>query len=232
MLTMSAEARNSAHNNDKAKGDPVTTEKSADHAYATAEEICEAVERLTVTELGRIRRAAQYALFGTEYTDPLELLGEAVQRTLEGVGEKEGRHWPKDVHFVAYVIMTMQSIAEGSSSSVTKSRTAYLETMAGHVDDAELALAQEGFFSPDVIEQALGIEETSERQARAAADVALIEAHFANDEEIQFIIMGDKDGMKPSEIRAVSGMDQTTYDTARRRFRRGLNTLMPGRRKS
>lgn len=229
---MSAETKNSAHNNDKAKGGPVTNAKSAYYAYATAEEICEAVERLTEAELGRIRRAAQYALFGTEYTDPLELLGEAVQRTLEGVGIKEGRHWPKDVHFVPYIIRTMQSIADGSSSSITQLRTAHLETLAGHDGDAELALAQEGFSSPDVVEQALEIEETSERQARAVADAALIEAHFANDEEIQFLIMGDKDGMKPSEIRAVSGMEQTTYDTARRRFRRGLNTLMPGRRKS
>ena len=229
---MSAEARNSAHTNNGAKGGHVTTGKSSDHAYATAEEICEAVERLTEAELGRIHRAAQYAIFGTEYTDRLELLGEAVQRTLEGVGIKEGRHWPKDVDFVAYIIRTMQSIADGSSSSITQLRTAYLETMAGRDGDAELALTQEGFSSPDVFEQALEIEEKNERHAQAAADVALIEAYFASDDEIQFLIMGDKDGMKPSEIRAVSGMDQTAYDTARRRFRRGLNTLMPGRRKS
>lgn len=210
----------------------MTTGKPPERAYATAEEIGEAVESLTEAELGRIHRAAQYALFGTEYTNPLELLGEAVQRTLEGVGAKEGRHWPKDVHFVAYVIRTMQSIADGSSDSSIQSRTAHLETMAGRDGDAELALAQEGFSSPDVVEQALEVEETTERQARAAADSALIEAHFADDEEVQFLIMGDKDGMKPDEIRAVSGMDQTAYDTARRRFRRGLNTLMPGRRKS
>lgn len=210
----------------------MTNGKLSDRAYATAEEIGEAVERLTEAELGRIHRAAQYALFGTEYTDPDELLGEAVQRTLEGVGVKEGRHWPKDVHFVAYLIRTMQSIADGSSDSIVQSRTAYLETMAGPDGDADLALAQEGFFALDVLEQALEAEETTERQARAAADAALIEAHFANDDEIQFLIMGDKDGMKPDEIRAVSGMDQTAYDTARRRFRRGLNTLMPGRKKS
>jgi hypothetical protein len=229
---MSAAARSSAHNNDEAIGGHVTTEESPDHAYATAEEICDAVEKLTEAELGRIYRAAQYALFGTEYTNPNELLGEAVKRTLEGVGVAEGRHWPKHVHFVAYLIKTMQSIAEGSSSSITQSRTMYLETMAGRDGGAELALAQEGFSSRDVVELALEVEETSERQARAAADAALIEAHFANDEEIQFLIMGDKDDMKPGEIRAVSGMDQTAYDTARRRFRRGLNTLMPGRRKS
>ncbi|MES2282516.1 MAG: hypothetical protein V4542_13975 [Pseudomonadota bacterium] len=210
----------------------MTTENTAERDYATTEDICEAVERLTEAERGRIHRAAQYALLGTEFTDPLELLGEAVQRTLEGVDVKNGRHWPKNVHFVAYLIMTMQSIAEGSSSSISQSRTAHLVTMAGHDGDVELALAQEGFSSPDVVERALELEETSERQARAAADAALIEAHFAKDEEIQFLIMGDKDGLTPTEIRAVSGMDQTTYDTARRRFRRGLNTLMPGRRKS
>lgn len=229
---MSVKAKSSVHITDEENGGHVTTEKSPDHAYATSEEIGEAVERLTEAELGRIYRAAQYALFGTEYTNPLELLGEAVQRTLEGVGVKEGRHWPKDVHFVAYIIRTMQSIADGSSNSIIQSRTAYLETMAGRDGDAELALAQEGFSSQDVVEQALEVEDATERQARAAADAALIEAHFAGDEEIQFLIMGDKEGMKPDEIRAVSGMDQTAYNTARRRYRRGLNTLMPGRRKS
>jgi hypothetical protein len=210
----------------------VTVKRPPDSADVTAEEVCEAIESLSEAELGRIHRAAQYALFGTEYTDPLELLGEAVQRTLEGVGVKGGRHWPRDVHFVAYIIRTMQSIADGSSNSVVQTRTVHLEAMAGDEGSAELALAQAGFSFADVVHQALDIEETTERQSRAAADAALIEAHFANDEEIQYLIMGDKDDLKPAEIRAASGMNQTQYDTARRRFRRGLNILMPGRRKS
>jgi len=209
----------------------VTAGRPPDRVYATAEEIGEAIESLTEAELGRIHRAAQYALFGTEYTDPDELLGEAVQRTLDGVGVPGGRHWPKDVHFVAYIIRTMQSIADGSSNSVVQTSTASLEAMAGGEGNAELALAQEGFSSPDVVEQALEVEEAAERQSRAAADAALIEAHFANDDQIQFLIMGDKDDMKAADIRAISGMSQTEYDSARRRFRRGLNTLMPGRRK-
>lgn len=231
MLTMSAKAKIAAHTNNEAKGGYVTAGKPPDREYATAEEICEAVDSLTEAELGRIHRAAQYALFGTEYTDPQELLGEAVQRTLEGVGVKTGRHWPKGVHFVAFLIRTIQSIADGSSDSISQSRTVHLETMAGREGDSELALAYEGFASSDVVEQAIEVEETAERQARAAVDAALIEAHFANDDEIQFLIMGDKEDMKPEEVQTVSGMNQTTYDSARRRFRRGLNTLMPGRRK-
>ena len=66
----------------------MTVKRLPDSADATAEEVCEAIESLSEAELGRIHRAAQYALFGTEYTDPLELLGEAVQRTLEGIGVK------------------------------------------------------------------------------------------------------------------------------------------------
>lgn len=229
---MSARAKIVVHINNEAKGSNVTARKPPDREYATAEEIGEAVDGLTEEELGRIHRAAQYALFGTEYTDPLELLGEAVQRTLEGVGVRKGRHWPKGVHIVAYIIRTMQSIADGSSNSIPQTRTAHLETMAGRDGDADLALAQEGFASPDAVEQAVEVEETEERQARAAADSALIENHFANDDEIQFLIMGDKEDMTPQDIRAISGMDQTAYDTARRRFRRGLNTLMPGRGKS
>ena len=75
---MSAEATNSARTSDEAKGGHVTTAESLDRAYATAEEIAEAIEMLTEAELGRLHRAARYALFGTEYTDPLELLSEAV----------------------------------------------------------------------------------------------------------------------------------------------------------
>lgn len=139
----------------------MTAGRPPDRVYATDEEISEAIESLTEADFGRIHRAAQYALFGTEYTDPGELLGEAVQRTLEGVGVNGGRHWPKDVPFVAYIIMTMKSIADGSSNSVVQTTTASLEAMAGGDGNAELALAQEGFSSPDVVEQALEVEETA-----------------------------------------------------------------------
>lgn len=60
MSTMSAETRNSAHDNDKAKGGPVTTAKSAYHAYATAEEICEAVERQTKTAVATLHATGEW----------------------------------------------------------------------------------------------------------------------------------------------------------------------------
>ncbi|WP_240523475.1 hypothetical protein [Polaromonas sp. AER18D-145] len=208
----------------------MSLEEPPDDKYANAEEICEAIETLTEEELVRINSAAKYALFGTEYTDPLELLDEAIVRALEGADGGTGRHWPKTVHFVAFLIMTIHSIADGSSDSIVQKRTDHLEVMAGESGGPSWALAHEGYFNCDAEEQALEIEESELRRERAKADANLIEAHFAEDDEIQYLIMGDKDGMKAQEIRDISGMSQKSYDTARRRFRRGLDKLMPGRR--
>lgn len=210
----------------------MTQKDPPDDKFANAQQICEAIEALSDDENARIRNAAKYAIFGTEYTDPLELLGEAVARTLEGADSSAGRHWPVGVDFVAYLIMTMKSIADGSSESAVQKRTARLEAMAGEGQDSGDALAQEGYFVSDVVEQAIEIEETEGRRARAKADAALIEANFPEDDEIQYLIMGDKDDMTAHQIRQLSGMSNTSYDTARRRFRRGLNKLMPGRRKA
>lgn len=200
--------------------------------FANAEEICSAIESLTEIQLARLKQAGQYALFGTEYTDPLELLGEAVLRAMEGSDGGPGRHWPKHVDFMAFLIKTMQSIADGSRDSVVQNETDHLETMATAGGDSESALARGGHSHADIFEQAVEFEETDERRERAKADADLIDAHFAGDQDVESLIMGEKDGMKAKEIRVMFDMDEKTYDTARRRFRRGLDKLMPGRRKS
>lgn len=210
----------------------MSQEEHPEDKYATVQEICEAIEVLTEQELLRIRSAARYSLFGTEYADPMELLNEAVVRTLAGADGGAGRRWPKTVHFVAFLIMSIQSIADASSDSVVQKRTDYLESMAGESGDPNWALAQEGYFSCDVVQHAVELEESQFRQERAKVDAELIEAHFKGDDEIEYLIEGDKDGMKAQEIIEISGMSQKAYDTARRRLRRGVDKLMPGRRKA
>ena len=67
--------------------------------HATAEEFAEAVARLTAAELLRLRKRAVLQIWGTEYTDPMELLGEAVKRamvaaTADKQCDERGRPWP------------------------------------------------------------------------------------------------------------------------------------------
>ena len=87
-------------------------------------------------------------------------------------------------------------------------------------------------FCPDVVTEAVEQEESQEQRDRAKADSDKIEAFFTNDSEVTWIIIGHKDGQSAAEIRELAEMTQTQYETARRRFRRGLENLFPGRRKS
>ena len=199
---------------------------------ATKEEICSAYTMLTEIELARLERAAKYALWGTEYTDPLELVGEAITRLLEGAGGDGGRHWPIGVEFMACMVRTIQSIADSSLNSNEQKKTKRLAAMAGDDGDMEDVLFANNHFQTDVVEQAIDEEDESERQAAIKADADLIEQHFKNDEQITWIIMGEKDDLKPAELQELSGMTPTEYDSARRRFRRNLDKLMPGRRTS
>jgi hypothetical protein len=211
----------------------MTKNPSHDPDYATSEEVADAFGALTDAELRRLGKFAEAYIWGTEYTDPLELIDEAVKRTLIGAeGVEKGRRWPKTVAFMAFMVKTMESIADGSRESVVQKETDHLEVLAGEDGDSEHVLGKGGHKHLDVVEAAIELEETQARQAAAKADADLIERHFADDQEVLAIIEGEKEGWKAEETRQAFDMTPTAYDTARRRLRRGLNKLMPGRTKS
>lgn len=209
--------------------------ESAEHPdddYASSDDIRQAIENLSAEDFARIRKAAKYCLIGTEYQDPQELVNEAVVRAMKGAIGGSGRHWPKRVAFVAFMFKTIESIASGSRESPLQANTLRLEAIAVESANADDALAALGHSNACVVEQAVDIEETQERIRQATADSQAIDTHFATDEEITWIIMGYKDEIKAATIREISGMTATQYETAHRRFRRGLDKLFPGRRTS
>lgn len=203
-----------------------------DDDCATPDELRQAIEELTKEDAARLKKAATYCLFGTEYQNPMELLNEAVVRAMNAAHGSKGRTWKKSVPFMAFMVMTIKGIANDSHESLTQTMTVNIEGMAAEDATAEDALGALGHAHPCVVEQAIEIEESQERQERAKADADAIDAHFKNDDDINWIIMGHKDGQTASEIRELSEMSATQYETARRRFRRGLEKLFPGRRKS
>ena len=124
----------------------------------------------------------------------------------------------------------MDSIADTSRGSLHQTATVRLEALTGEAGDVGEVLHGAGHFHSDVVEQALEIEETQARQAAAKEDAETIERHFARDGEVLAVIEGEKDDMPAAEVRQLFGMDEKTYDTARRRLRRNVDKLMPGRR--
>ena len=193
---------------------------------ATPEEVGQAFEALPEEDLLRLWKAASYCLLGSEYSDPDELINEVVFRTLNG-----DRHWPKNIPFMAYFIQTMKGLGNDSYHSVDQSRFKQLESIApegGSVDDA---LGKLEHFHPDALTNAILVEKDQERRERETAALTRIEAHFADNDEVTWVFLGHKDGMTAAEIREVSGMTQTQYDSAMRRFRRGIEKVFSEKRK-
>lgn len=199
---------------------------------ATPEDVHQAIEALSKEDRYRLRKAAWICLPGTEYQQPAELIHEAIIRTMSASNGGNGRRWPKNVPFMAYMIQTIKGLADDSKESLPQKQTDHMEAMAIEGETSEDALGSSGHFNPDTPTQAIELEDVHRRQARAEADADLIDGRFVDDDEVMFIIMGHKDGMSAAAIREVSGMSQTQYETARKRLRRGLEKLFPGRRAS
>ena len=199
---------------------------------ATPEDVRQAIEALSKEESYRLRKAADILIGGTEYQAPLEIINEAIVRTISAANGGNGRHWPKDVPFMAYMIQTMRGLANDSRESSAQSKTDRIEAMAVDGLSADEVLGQLEHCHPDIVTTVIELEEFQERQDRAKAVADKIDAHFAGDSEITWIIMGNKDGQSAAEIRELAEMTETQYNTARRRFRRGLEKLFPGRRPS
>jgi hypothetical protein len=198
---------------------------------ATPDDIRRAIEDLKKEDSIRLRKAALYCLYGTEYQNPQELINEAICRAMSAAHGERGRKWKISVPFMAFMIQTMRGIANDSQESMAQKKTDHVEAMATESLTVEDALGAAGHFNSGIEELVVEEEDVIERQALAKADSDVIDAHFANDSDVTWIIMGYKDGQTAAEIREISEMSATQYDTAKRRFRRGLEKLFPNRSK-
>lgn len=206
------------------------SDAAEDNNLATPDEIRAAIEELSSEDLLRLKKTAKLFLFGTEYQNPFELINEAITRTLSAAHGDQGRKWKTSVPFIAFMIMSVKGIANDSLESLPQTKTVPLESMATEALSVEDALGAIGHRSLSVEELALEIEESDGRQVNAKRDADAVEEYFAADADISWIIMGYKDGLAAREIRELAGMSATQYDTAKRRFRRGLEKLFPNRR--
>ncbi|TAN31355.1 hypothetical protein EPN29_13690 [bacterium] len=219
----------------KAQGGAVPP-KPPSERHASVEELSRALTMLTTAERLRLFARARLLAWGTEYTDPQELFNEAVKRALVAAsGAKQdgerGRPWPIDrVPLPAFLSGCMDSIADSSRESLGQTQTDRLEALAGEAGDVDTVIHRAGRWNTDVVEQAIEVEDMFDRQQRAQADAHAIEAHFKDDQEVLAVIEGEKAEMPVAEVLALFDLDQKTYDTARRRLRRQVDKLMPGRR--
>jgi RNA polymerase sigma-70 factor (ECF subfamily) len=168
--------------------------------------VADAIRGFTPLEWQRLRKAAHgYAAVaaGMEFDD---LVQEAMSLALSG-----DRPWPADVPIMAFLLQCMRSIASGESR---KAKRRPQTPLAGHSAVSEGAV-EPSDPAPGPQEQIIATEDDAARKAR-------IIDMFPDDIEAQAIVEGIFAGMRGEDLRALTDLDQTGYESKRRLIRRRL----------
>lgn len=173
------------------------------------EELEEAIGEFSDADWTRIRGAAQlYAVYPVE---PEELVQEALCRAIAGT-----RKCPKEVSVVRFVAEAIRSIAHDELQKVEHQRdevSVHDET----IENPDAITPQEP--GPTAEERMISNEQTRGTENR------LLEL-FEGDDEAQLIVLGMLTGTEGAELREVTGLDQTGFNSKRRYVRRKINNAI------
>jgi hypothetical protein len=195
--------------------------KQSDHSD-TVGRLETAVGNLTEAGITRLCRKGAYLAIGTPDGDVMALFNEAVMRTLTG-----SREWKPGLPFEVYIFGAMKSIAHAqrnSSQQATEMLEADLST-AGEDDDSFLAKVAGGEGTDLVLIERRRIETLQ-------ADVDMLASHFKGDDDVELVLAALEDGTARHILLDDFGMTVTRYESARKKLRRGADTIFRGRRKS
>lgn len=197
---------------------------------ATAEEAEQAIQQLTDVDYFRLVKVARLLIGGSSYGTAEDLAAEAIQTPYLAARGEGGRRWPKDVDFMAYLVQTMRGLASDSRKSATCRSTVSNRVPSRDGPDEHDLFDQPRFSSLSPEESAIEAEDEEDCQQADDSYLAKIDERFKNDAGVQWIIRGLKEDKSPGEIQELSGMTKTQYESAQRRWRRGVEKLFPDRR--
>lgn len=174
------------------------------------DEFAEAVRSLSTTDWVRLQKAAKYFAKNMP-VDYQDLLQEAFRRALDG-----GRNCPADINVVRFLAQAMRSIADGElDKSQARPRLVPIANHGeedGAVDPPDLNLNAE---------QVMATE-----QEKMQMELGLLEL-FADDPISQIIVEGIMEGMEGEELRELTELDATAFQSKRRLIRRRIDRKFP-----
>jgi DNA-directed RNA polymerase specialized sigma24 family protein len=172
-------------------------------------ELEEAIGEFSDADWMRIRGAARlYAVYPVE---PEELIQEALCRAIAGT-----RKCPKDVSVVRFVAEAIRSIAHDELQKVEHQRDE-VSVHDASIENPDAITPQEP--GPTAEERMISNEQTRGTENR------LLEL-FEGDDEAQLIVLGMLTGTEGAELREVTGLDQTGFNSKRRYVRRKINNAI------
>lgn len=164
-------------------------------------EIADAIQALSDADWIRLRKVANAYSRGRSI-EAEDLLQEAMRRALDG-----GRNCPAHVGVVKFLAEVMRSIAHAAKE--TAAHQPQLVPVANH-STAETAV--------DPPDPAPGAEENLQGNQEIVAILAL----FDDDETAQIILEGMMEGMRGEELKELTDLDETAYQSKRRLIRRRI----------
>jgi hypothetical protein len=192
-----------------------TPRRVPEERAATPDEIQGAVSALSKTDWYRLGKFADYQIFllAEKAGDRRggDLLNEAFRRLLQ-----QSRNWDRTkVGFMGFLFGAMESIANSwlrKKESPTEA-PALASSLITENADGELSDPAEEFQST----AADGVQMLVYRET-----IAQISALFSDDQEVQMVIEGLRDGLDPRAIRELWGFSQKQYNAIVVRMRRHL----------
>jgi DNA-directed RNA polymerase specialized sigma24 family protein len=176
-------------------GRPLVNQQPSCDDLLTADEIIAALEALSADDKLKLDAIEAVRRRGTGFAAG-ELLHEAVCRAL--LGE---RNCPRGVAFMAFLAMTMRSIA--SHDRKQRRRLESVGVAARDADPSAMAPSPE--------------DDLMQKQDAAAAQA--IDDCFNDDPEAQLVLLGWRDGLRGAELREATSLNQRQLDYAIRRIR-------------
>ncbi len=181
-------------------------------ATRTRDEIAAAIRSLTAADLARLKMVARKYAFGRPI-EPDDLLQEAYARALDS------RACPLHVDVVKFLAEAMRSIAHGEAEKVEHKVTLVPIAKTGGPYDANSIKDEADDAETRMI--------AAQRAERCIATHAAVIALFDDDPTAQLVLEGMMEEMTTEEMRELTGLDKTGYDSKRKLIRRRIDKQYP-----
>jgi len=176
--------------------------------HANTAQILDAFQLLTDSELLVLRRYAYSVMDRTPFSEPLDLIHEALARALDG-----RRNWPLHVNFGLFMAMSMRSIADGERGRIENQRGKRIS-----IDDLLAFAPDEAPIVQSIEDELIAMEQF--HLASKAAEKARTE--LVEDDDALRVLNGMLGGLSPQEMCSTFSMSIKAFDAARHRVMRRL----------
>jgi hypothetical protein len=187
--------------------DPAITDPApTDTEHLNHEQVVAALDGLTDLDRARLAKVEQRHLDGTDFA-ACDLVQEGICTALF-----EEKKCPRTTPFIAFLAQSMRNIADRRRKRLKRQVPIAGGATQGESDD-EFDLTDDAPGAEDQIVQA-------EREKRAAEVWAVLQPHYAVDEEISWVLLGWEGDMRGKELREFASMTQDRLDYTIKKIRR------------